>query len=79
MANWFHHLALSKKARRWARFKLQGRAYEMTALPFGLASSSYWAHRLSKPISQWARAQKLTLVWYVEDVLILGKRAHEVE
>ena len=26
MANWFHHLALSKKARRWARFKFQGRA-----------------------------------------------------
>ena len=51
----------------------------MTALPFGLASSPYWAHRLSKPILQWARAQKLTLVWYVNDVLILGKSAHEVE
>ena len=79
MANWFHHLALSKKARRWAGFKFQGRAYEMTALPFGLASSPYWAHRLSKTILQWARAQKLTLFWYVDDVLILGKSAHEVK
>ena len=50
----------------------------MTALPFRLASSPYWAHRLSKPILQWARAQKLTLVWYVDDVLILGKSAQEV-
>ena len=50
----------------------------MTALPFGLASSPYWAHRLSKPILEWARAQKLTLVWY-NDVLILGKSAHEVK
>ena len=79
MANWFHHLALSNKARRWARFKFQGRDYEMTALPFGLASSPYLAHRLSKPILEWARAQKLTLVWYVDDVLILDKSAHEVE
>ena len=41
MANWFHHQDLSTKARRWARFKFPGRAYEMTALPFGLASSPY--------------------------------------
>ena len=79
MANSFRHLALSNKARRWARFKIQGRAYEMTALPFGLASSPYWPHRLSKPILEWARAQKLTLVWYVDDVLLLGKSAQEVE
>lgn len=79
MANWFHHLALSNKARRWARCKVQGRAYEMTALPFGLSSSPYWAHRLSKPILEWARAQRLTLVWYVDDVLILGSSAEEVE
>ena len=56
MANWFQQLALNYKARRWARFKIQGRAYEMTALPFGLASIPYWAHRLSKPILEWARA-----------------------
>jgi hypothetical protein len=68
MANWFHHLALSNKARRWARFKVQGTAYQMMALPFGLSSSPYWAHRLAKPILEWARAQKLTLVWYVDDV-----------
>ena len=27
MANWFHHLALRTKARRWARCKIQWRAY----------------------------------------------------
>ena len=51
----------------------------MTALFFGLASSPYWDHRLSKPILEWARAQKQTLVWYVDYVLILGKSAHKVE
>ena len=57
MANWFHHLALINKARRWARFNIRGWAYETAALPFGLANSPYWAHRLSKPILEWARAQ----------------------
>ena len=79
MANWFHHPALSNKARRWARFQIQERTYEMTALPFGLASSPYWAHRLSKPILEWTGAQKLTLVWCVDNVLLLGKSAQEVE
>ena len=51
----------------------------MNALPFGLASSPYWAHWLGKPILEWARAQKLTFVWYVDDILLLGKSAQEVE
>ena len=51
----------------------------MTALPFGLVSSPYWAHRLSKPILEWARVQKITLVWYIDDVLLLGKSAQEIE
>ena len=51
----------------------------MAALPFRLASSPYWAHRLSKPILEWARVQELTLFWCVDDVLILGKRAQEVQ
>ena len=51
----------------------------MTALPFRLASSPYWAHRLSRLILEWAGAQKITLVWYVDDVLLLGKSAQETE
>ena len=79
MANWFHHLALSNKARRWARLEVQGRAYKTAALPFGMASSPFWAHGLSKPILEWAIAQKLTPGLYVNNVLILGKSAQEVE
>ena len=37
MANWFHHLALINKARRWARFKILGAGLQngRPALPAG--------------------------------------------
>ena len=79
MANWFHHLALSNRPRRWCQFKVRNQPFKMTALPFVLISSPYWAHRLSKPILEWARAQRLTLIWYVDDVLVLGRYPQEVE
>ena len=42
-------------------------------MPFGLKSSPIWAHRLARPIIQWARNRGMHLVWYVDDILILGK------
>ena len=42
-------------------------------MPFGLKSSPLWAHRLSRPIIQWARSLGMHLVWYVDDILLLGR------
>lgn len=79
LKSWFHHLALSPKAQRWARFQTSAdqnslhTGFKMTAMPFGLKSSPIWAHRLARPIIQWARNQGMHLVWYVDDILLLGR------
>ena len=64
------------------RFKLRtGEAYEIEALPFGLSCSPYWAHRLSKVIPSWIRNNLpgVSIVWYVDDIAILGETELQVE
>ena len=54
-------------------------AWRAAALPFGLASSPYWAERLAQPIIQHLRSMGMTLVWYVDDLLLLGSTKEQVE
>ena len=82
LKSWFHPLRIHSSSRRWMRFKLRtGEAFEVDALPFGLSCSPYWAHRLAKPILAWVRntLQDVTVVWYVDDIAILGKTKEDVE
>lgn len=79
MQDFFHHLQLHSSASRWMRMRTSdGKAYECTAMPFGLACSPYWAHRLAHPIVQQMRRRGATLIWYVDDVLVLGQTPEEV-
>lgn len=79
MKSWFHHLQLSRKAQRWARFKVGSEPFVMKGMPFGLKSSPYWAHRLSQPVTQWMRDQGIACVWYVDDLLIVAKDRQTLE
>ena len=82
LKSWFHHLQIHSSSRRWMRFKLRtGEAFEIEALPFVLSCSPYWAHRLSKAIWCWDRntLQDVTVIWYVDDIAILGKTQKDVK
>jgi len=74
------HQNVASSAIRPYKFKT-GEAFEIEALPFGLSYSPYWAHRLAKPILSWVRntLQDVTVVWYVDDIAILGSNAEAVE
>ena len=64
------------------RFKLRlGEAYEIKALPFGLSGSPYWSHRLLKVVLSQIRNNLpgLSIVWYVDDITILGSTKPQVE
>lgn len=46
--------------------------YQLRALPFGLSASPWWSHKLAAPIIRTAREAGLVLLWYVDDVLVVG-------
>ena len=79
LRSWFHHLALHRRSQRWVRYQVHHQAYQQIALPFGLKCSPFWSHRLSHPILKYLRSQGITLVWYVDDILLLGTSKEQVE
>ena len=82
LKSWFHHLGVHLASWRWTRFKLRSaEAYEIKALPFGLSSSPYWSHRVSKVVLSWIRNNlpSVSIVWYVGDIAVLGSTQLQVE
>ena len=79
LKNWFFHLGLDKASGRWVRIPTKSGGLQFTALPFGLASSPYWSHRLSRPIVKSLRSDGHIVIWYVDDILVLGTSPQSVE
>ena len=78
LKDWFFHLGLHPQTQRWIRVKGRKQSIQMLALPFGLQSSPFWSHRLSKVILQHLRGLGFVLCWYVDDILLLGESHHHV-
>ena len=78
MQDWFHNLAVHPRARRWMRIRLGDQAWELRELPFGLNSAPWWSHRLSVPIIRHLRSLGIPLLWYVDDILLLGESREQV-
>lgn len=79
LKSFFHHLEVSPKIRRWMRFKIGEQAWEIRGMPFGWACSPWWAHKLARPIQAKLNEMGIIHVWYVDDVLIVGRTPQEVE
>ena len=79
LKSFFHHLEVSPKIRRWMRFKIGPQAWEIRGMPFGWACSPWWAHKLARPIQAKLNQMGIVHVWYVDDVLIVGRTPQEVE
>jgi len=45
---------------------------QWTALPFGLHSSTYCTGRLAQVVDKTLSQQGVHLIWYVDDIIILG-------
>ena len=48
-------------------------------MPFGWACSPRWAHKLARLIQAKLNQMGIVHVWYVDDVLIVGRTPQEVE
>jgi hypothetical protein len=72
LQDFFWNLALNPEGGRWFRYWDGQQGWQATALPFGWNGSPYWTQRLARPIVKWLRQRGHQVVWYVDDLLILG-------
>ena len=79
LADWFHHLELHPSMKRWSRIMVDDKAYQLVGMPFGWASSPWWAQKMAKPIQGWLHQQGILHCWYVDDILILGSTKEDTE
>lgn len=63
--------------RKFLRFSFDGKIYEFTCLPFGLASAPYTYTKLLKPVVHYLRNNNITCVNYLDDFLIFGETAKD--
>jgi hypothetical protein len=79
MKSWFHNLSIHKKLGRWMRFSHLGRHYQLVGMPFGWSASPWWSAKLAKPIRAWLHMRSWPHLWWVDDVLLLGRTQEETE
>jgi len=72
LSNFFFHLGLHPSAGRRIWIKTKMGDFQCTAMPFGLHFSPYWTGRLAQIVEKTLRRQGVHLIWYVDDILILG-------
>jgi hypothetical protein len=79
LKDWFHHLQLHPKQKRWMRIMHQGQAYQLEGMPFGWSHSPWWSQKLANPISGWLHQQGVPHCWHVDDVMVMGNTKEEAE
>jgi len=78
LSNFFFHLGLHPSAGRWIRIKTEMGDFQWPALPFGLHCSPYFTGRLAQVVEKTLRHQGVHLIWYVDDIPILGDSQQSV-
>ena len=64
------HVPMARSVRKYLRFMVNGRVYQFTCLPFGLATSPREFTKLLRPVVQLLRLQGIKLHVYLDDWLI---------
>jgi len=72
LSNFFFHLGLHPIVGRWIRIHTEMGDFQWTALPFCLHCSPYWTGRLAQVVEKTLSHQGVHLIWYVDEILILG-------
>ena len=79
MQNWFHNLSMHKKMARWMRFAMGEEYFDIVGMPFGWGASPWWSAKMAKPIRAWLHRRSWPHLWWVDDVLLLGRTKVETE
>lgn len=64
---------IAEKHRKFLRFQYKSQLFEYTALPFGLNVAPFVFTKLMKPVMQHLRSLGYLSVYYLDDILLIGK------
>ena len=71
----FHHIPLHDESQTYVGMAWKGKFYVWKVLCFGIAIAPYLFHKVVRPMVQYLRQQHLRLAPFVDDFLLMMKRA----
>ena len=75
----YFHIGVVPAHHQYLRFRWLGQAYQFKALPFGLSSAPRVFTKTLAPLVAWLRLMGVQLYPYLNDILLLGESARDVE
>jgi hypothetical protein len=79
LKGYYHHLRMNRQTQRRMGFRINDQAFQIIGMPFGWASSPYWANKLAQPVKTWLNQRGWAHLWWVDDILILGETKEQTE
>ena len=77
LLDYFFHLPIKPEDRQYFRFMRQGKKYQCTAMPFGLAPAPRLATKILQPVVRHLRSMGVRVVVYIDDILVLARNQEE--
>ena len=74
----YFSVSIAEKHRKFLQFSWRNQLFKFTCLPFGLSSIPYVFTKLLRPILTFLRDKGVCCLMYLDDMLILGRTAEEL-
>ena len=75
----YFHVAIDHHFHRFLRFGWKNKLYQFLVLPFGLCLAPFVFTALTKPIIAFLRARGIRVIFYLDDILVIGATKEECE
>lgn len=75
----FHHIDYNNQARAWTAFSWKGTTYTYNVMAFGNSTSPWILTRVLAPAIRQLRLQGISLIVYIDDILILSPNRSQCE
>jgi len=77
MKDAYYSVSIAEASRKFLRFFWDGKLYEFTCMPNGLACAPRIFTKILKPVFSFLRSRGFTSVYYLDDSLIIGRSEDE--
>ena len=71
------HIPIHPASRPFLRFIWRRKLYQFLVLAFGLSTAPFVFTKVTKPIAAYLRARGIRIIFYLDDILVIGATAEE--
>ena len=75
----YFHIPLNRRSRRFLRFGWNKKLFQFLVVPFGLSTAPFIFTMVTKPIAAFLRSRGIRVIFYLDDILVIGKSKDECE